>query len=416
MLNRSIISLLFAFSLASTLPTLAQDPPVSPAARTIHNSAIVIDTHEDTPLRFLSENYDLASTDPNDPEFISLDKARTGNLSAVFFSIFVIPGINRGHFAKTAFESIDSVYLQAARHPDRVTMAFSAEDIERAHAEHKLAALMGLEGGHAIENSLGLLRDFHRLGVQYMTLTWDNTNEWADSCGDINDPAVMHHNGLTEFGKQVVAEMNRLGMIVDISHVSDKTFWDAIAISRAPVIASHSSSRALVDDPHNKSDDMLRAVGKNGGVVNLAFPGAFVDKDFEQRSLAQHIRMLAAVGEYNKGRQSAGLPVTADDSQRFDLEWLTKNPIPRAPLNSLIDSIDHVARIAGIDHVGLGSDFNGTAFLPSGMDSAADYPKITQGLLDRGYRADDIKKILGGNMLRVLRDVARIARDSQGRQ
>lgn len=416
MLIRPIISLLFVCSLTSAVPTLAQNPPVSSAARAIHNSAIVIDTHEDTPLRFLSENYDIASTDPNDPEFIGLDKARAGNLSAVFFSIFVIPSINRGHFARTAFESIDSVYHQAARHPDRMTMAFSAEDIERAHAEHKLAALMGLEGGHAIENSLALLRDFHRLGVRYMTLTWDNTNEWADSCDDINDPAVIHHNGLTEFGKQVVAEMNRLGMIVDISHVSDKTFWDVIAISRAPVIASHSSSRALVNDLHNKSDDMLRAVGKNGGVVNIAFPGAFVDKGFEQRALTQHIQMLAAVGEYNKGRQAAGLPVSEDDSQRFDLEWLTKHPIPRAPLSSLIDHIDHVAKIAGIDHVGLGSDSNGTAFLPAGIDTAADFPKITQALLDRGYRSADIKKILGGNMLRVLRDVERTARDEQSRR
>jgi membrane dipeptidase len=274
---------------------------------------------------------------------------------------------------------------------------------------------MGIEGGHSIENNLALLRDFYRLGVRYMTLTWSNTNEWADSSGDIDNPAVAHHNGLTDFGKQVVLEMNRLGMMVDGSHVSDKTLWDVLAVTKAPIIASHSSSRDLVDFSRNLTDEMLRAVATNGGVVNVAFPGIFVDKQFTDAAVSQHQRMLAAADEYNAKRRAAGLPVTPDDTQRFDLEWLHANKNPRAPLKSLIDHIDHVARVAGVDHVGLGSDSNGRDFLPADMDSAADLPRITQALLDRGYGADDIKRILGGNMLRVFRDVERVSRDMRTR-
>ena len=202
---------------------------ITPRARAIHDSAIIVDTHADTPQRFLDENFDIGNTDPKDIGHISLDKARAGNLGAEFFSIWVDPETTSGHFAKSTFDMIDSVYEQAARHPDRMMMAFSVADIERAHKQKKLAALMGIEGGHSIENDIHLLRDYYRLGVRYMTLSWSNTNEWADSSGDIDDPKIQHHNGLTDFGKQVVLEMNRLGMMVDISHVADKTFFDAIA-------------------------------------------------------------------------------------------------------------------------------------------------------------------------------------------
>src|SRR5205823_14996635 len=233
---------------------------ISAKARQIHDSALIIDTHADTPQRFLDEGFDMGSTDPNDIGHISLDKARRGSLGAEFFSIWVDPQTNQGNYAKHSFDLIDSVYEQAAHHPDRMMMAFSYADIERAHREHKLAALMGIEGGHSIENDMHLLRDFYRLGVRYMTLSWSNTNEWADSSGDIGDPKVQHHNGLTDFGKHVVLEMNRLGMMVDISHVADKTFWDAIATTKSPVIASHSSARALVNAPRNMTDDMLKAL------------------------------------------------------------------------------------------------------------------------------------------------------------
>jgi len=252
-----------ALAAAQTAQTKSTDSGVSPKAHAIHDSALIIDTHADTPQRFLDEGFDIGSTDPNDVGHISLDKARHGNLGAEFFSIWVDPETNKGNFAKHTFDLIDSVYEQAARHPDRMMMAFSTADIERARREHKLGALMGIEGGHSIENDIHLLRDYYRLGVRYMTLSWSNTNEWADSSGDINDPTIQHHNGLTDFGKQVVLEMNRLGMMVDISHVADKTFWDAIATTKAPVIASHSSARSLVNAPRNITDDMLKAVAKN---------------------------------------------------------------------------------------------------------------------------------------------------------
>lgn len=386
---------------------------MSAKALAIHNSAIVIDTHADTPQRFLDEGFDIGSTDPNDVGHISLDKAKRGNLGAEFFSIWVEPGTNQGHFARHTFDLIDSVYQQAARHPDRMMMAFSVADIERAHREHKLAALMGIEGGHSIENDIHLLRDYYRLGVRYMTLSWSNTNEWADSSGDINDPKVQHHNGLTDFGKQVVLEMNRLGMMVDISHVADKTFWDAIATTKAPLIASHSSARALVDAPRNMTDDMLRAMAKNGGVVQVNFFSGFDDQNYWNASKAQSKDESEAEQKYVEELQAQGKTVSFIDEDRIEREWAAK--IPRPPLKSLIDQIDHVAKVAGIDHVGLGSDFDGVAgATPQGIDSAADLPKITQALLDRGYSAQDIHKILGGNTLRVLGEVERVSRELQG--
>lgn len=370
----------------------------------------MIDTHADTPQRFLDEGFDIGSTDPNDIGNISLDKAHRGDLGAEFFSIWVDPEANQGHFARHTFDLIDSVYEQAAHHPDRMMMAFSPADIERAHREHKLAALMGIEGGHSIENDMHLLRDYYRLGVRYMTLSWSNTNEWADSSGDIDDPKVQHHNGLTDFGKQVVLEMNRLGMMVDISHVADKTFWDAIATTKAPVIASHSSARALVNAPRNMTDEMLQAVAKNGGVVQVNFFNGFIDENFRQAVAVQAKDVAAARQNYIDQIKAEGKPVSSSELDRIDREWLAK--IPRPPLKSLIDHIDHIAKIAGVDHVGLGSDFDGVSGqTPAGIDSAADLPKITQALLDRGYSAGDIKKILGGNLMRVFRQVEQVSRE-----
>jgi membrane dipeptidase len=406
-------SLLCALLLTSSL-AISQTPaagvPVSAAAMKIHESALIIDTHADTPQRFLDEGFDIGSTDPNDNGHISLDKAKRGNLGAEFFSIWVEPETNQGHFAKHTFDLIDSVYEQAAKHPDRMMMAFSTADIERAHKEHKLAALMGIEGGHSIEADMHLLRDYYRLGVRYMTLSWSNTNEWADSSGDINDEKVQHHNGLTDFGKQVVLEMNRLGMMVDISHVADKTFWDAIATTKAPLIASHSSARALTNAPRNMTDDMLKAVAKNGGVVQVNFFDGFIDEDFRKAAEAQKNDEAAAVKAYSDKLKAQGKEPSYVDLDRIEREWLAK--IPRPPLKSLIDHIDHVAKVAGIDHVGLGSDFDGVSgATPQGIDSAADLPKITQALLDRGYSGEDIRKILGGNLLRVFREVEKVSRE-----
>lgn len=407
------LKILFLLTLMSCFaPAQAPDMVVSVRAQKLHDSALIVDTHADTPQRFLDEGFDIGSTDPKDIGHISLDKARRGNLGAEFFSIWVDPDTNQGHFARHTFDLIDSVYEQQARHPDRMMMAYSPADIDRAHKEHKLAALMGIEGGHSIENDLHLLRDYYRLGVRYMTLSWSNTNEWADSSGDIDDPKVQHHNGLTDFGKQVVLEMNRLGMMVDISHVADKTFWDAIATTKAPVIASHSSARALVDAPRNMTDEMLRAVTKNGGVVQVNFYNGFIDEDFRKAQIAQAKDMAAAVQKYTDELKAQGKPVNYVEVDRIGREWTAK--IPRPPLKSLIDHIDHIAKVAGIDHVGLGSDFDGVSgATPQGIDSAADLPKITQALLDRGYSADDIKKILGGNLMRVFREVEGVSHDMQ---
>ena len=414
-MTRFRILLLSCVAFAASSAAQSSNPAdiqVSARARAIQESAIVVDTHADTPQRFLDEGFDIGSTDPNDVGHLSLDKARRGNLGAEFFSIWVDPETNQGHFARHTFDLIDSVYEQAARHPDRMMMAFSVADIERAHREHKLAALMGIEGGHSIENDMHLLRDYYRLGVRYMTLSWSNTNEWADSSGDIDDAKIQHHNGLTDFGKQVVLEMNGLGMMVDISHVADKTFWDAIATTKAPVIASHSSARALVDAPRNMTDDMLRAVAKNGGVVQVNFFSGFLDQDYRNKMLAQDKDQAAAIQKYVDSLKAQGKPVNYIAVNRMQREWMAK--ILRPPFKVLIDHIDHIAKVAGVDHVGLGSDFDGVSgATPQGMDSAADLPKITQALLDRGYSEDDIKKILGGNLLRVFRRVEEVSHEMQ---
>jgi membrane dipeptidase len=341
---------------------------------------------------------------------VDLGKIKAGGLSASFLSIWVDPRKYKGQYAHRALDLIDGVYDQAAKHPKQMTMAFSVGEIERAHARRKYAALLGLEGGHAIENDIRVLRDFYRLGVRYMTLTWSNTNEWADSSGDIGDANVQHHDGLTDFGKQVVQEMNRLGMLVDISHVSDKTFWDTIATTQAPVIASHSSARAIDSHPRNMSDEMLAAVGKNGGVVMVNFYSTFVDEDFRKGEAAQADQASAAVKaavDHWKA-EHAGQDVPYNIGDQVDKEWAAK--IPRPPFSKLIDHIDHIAKVAGVDHVGLGSDFDGITSAPQGIDSVADLPKITQALLDRGYSETQVRKILGGNLLRVFRDVERVSR------
>ena len=398
---------------AQNLP--ASGPAVSAQARRIHDSAIVIDTHADTPQRFLDEDFDIASAAGTGS--IDLQKVREGNLGAEFFSIWVEPAYFDGHYVKRALDLIDSVRQQVQRHPERMVMAYSADDIVRARTgpNKKFAALLGLEGGHAIENDLHVLDEFYQLGVRYMTLTWSNTNEWADSSGDIDNPKVQHHDGLTPFGKQVVAEMNRLGMMVDVSHVADKPFWDTIAVTKAPVIASHSSARALTDHPRNMSDDMLKAVAKNGGVVMVNFFDAFLDDNFRRAFAAQAAERDADVKANEAKLRAAGKPLNYENAEdRVEKEWAAK--LPRPPFRVLIDHIDHIAKVAGVEHVGLGSDFDGNPAMPQGMDSAADLPKITQALLDRGYTEAQIKGILGENLLRVFRRVEQVSRELQAEQ
>lgn len=392
---------------AALLATSPSDRSTPPAPRKIHASALVIDTHADTPQRFLDERFDLATVTPVAEGHMDLQKIRAGNLGAEFFSIWVDP-TRHTRFSERALKLIDSVYEQVRKHPAEMVMAFSTADILAAHrsSKPKLAALMGVEGGHAIENDLGILRDFYRLGARYMTLTWSNTIEWADSSGDINDNKVVHHDGLTDFGKQVVREMNRLGMMVDISHVSDKTFFDALSVTQAPVLASHSSARALTAHPRNMTDEMLKAVAKNNGAVMVNFFSAFIDEDYRKAFVAQAPERNAALDALKAKLKDADPAVQYREHDRLQKKWAAK--IPRPPLKSLIDHIDHIAKVAGIDHVGLGSDFDGVSSLPEGLDSAADLPKITEALSARGYSRDQLQKILGQNLIRVFRECERL--------
>ncbi|MEO6120375.1 MAG: dipeptidase [Terriglobales bacterium] len=386
--------------------TKASAKKLTPAA--VHASALVIDTHADTPGRFVDENFDLSNVPANDTGHFDFAKVKKGNLNAEFFSIWVDPVEFKGHYAHRAHAMIDSVYQQAEKHPDKMMMAFSTADIEKAYRQKKLAALMGLEGGHAIENNIRLLRNFYRLGIRYMTLTWSNTNEWADASGDINDEKIKHHNGLTQSGREIVREMNRLGMMVDISHVSDRTFFNTLTITRAPVIASHSSARALTDHGRNMTDDMLRAMKDNGGVVMVNFYSTFIDNDFRKAYAAQAKERVAAQRELRERMKDADPIALNLEQDKLSKEWAAK--IPRPPLKSLIDHIDHIAKVAGVDHVGLGSDFDGVNSLPAEMDSAADLPKITAEMMKRGYTAADMKKILGGNLMRVFKQVEAMSR------
>jgi membrane dipeptidase len=383
----------------------------------VEHSAIIIDTHADTPQRMVDENYDLA--DPLNGGNWNLESARKGNLGAEFFSIWVDPGQNKGQFARRTLILIDAVKQQVAKHSDKMMFVTSPEGIELAHREHKIAALMGIEGGHSIEDSIPLLRQFYALGVRYMTLTWMNSIGWADSSGDINDASVPHtKEGLSEFGKDVVYEMNRLGMMVDISHVSDRTFFRTLVITRAPVIASHSGARALCDVPRNMTDDMLRAVansggpGSKGGVVQVNFYSGFVSQAYRDAQKAQQPEVEKAVQALKDKYKAEGKEAPPAEIEKLQRQYADR--IPRPPLSALVDQIDHIAKVAGVDHVGLGSDFDGVnGQLPEGIDSPADIPKITAALMNRGYSAEDCRKILGGNLLRVFGEVEQVSKELQ---
>jgi membrane dipeptidase len=372
-----------------------------PDPNQLHASALVIDTHADTPQRFVDESWDFTS--PLGHGHLNLDSARRGNLAAEFFAIWPEPEAWRGRFAERTHALIEGVLEQVRLHPAELALCTSPADILAARAAGKFAVLMGIEGGHAIENSLDLLRKFHALGVRYMTLTWANSNDWADSSGDLDDPAIPHHNGLTDFGREVIAEINRLGMMIDVSHVSDKTFADVLAVTRAPIIASHSCARALSNSPRNLTDDQLRALAANGGVCFVNFYSAFVDESYRQavqtiraERSAKH-RVIAA--EYAARNE----PVPFHLANQIDRDFAGR--LQRPPFESLIDQFDHILRVAGVDHVGIGTDFDGMSSMPEGIDSAADLPKITAALLARGHSVDDLRKLLGGNLMRVFAEI-----------
>jgi membrane dipeptidase len=406
-----------AFLFAQNPGTVPKMTPKKITAAEIQKTSIIIDTHADTPQRFVDENFNLG--DPLIGGNLNLDSIHEGNLGAEFFSIWVEPKIYKGQFARRTLVLIDSVKQQVAKYPDQIMFVTTPEGIEYAHRTHKFAALMGIEGGHSIENSLALLRQYYALGVRYMTLTWSNSNDWADSSGDIDDKSIPHtKEGLTEFGKDVVYEMNRLGMMVDISHVSDRTFYRTLVITRAPVIASHSDARALCDAPRNMTDDMLRAVANSGGpdskggVIQVNYFSGFVSQAYRDAMKAQSADVDKAVADAKAKAQAEGREFTYSDEEKIQRSYMDR--IPRPPHSMLIDHIDHIVKVAGIDHVGLGSDFDGVSGqLPQGLDSPADIPKITQALLDRGYSAEDIRKILGGNLLRVFREVEAVSKELQ---
>jgi membrane dipeptidase len=372
----------------------------------ITHDAILIDTHNDVPSRTV-DGYDIAT--PNTKGMTDLPRMR-GYLGAEFFAVFVDAECVKGnHSANRTLQMIDTVRTDViAKHPNDFLFATTADDIERAHHEHKIAALMGIEGGHAIEDSLRLLRDYYALGIRYMTLTHFNTNDWADSQGDFEKTSVRHHNGLTPFGKDVVREMNRLGMMVDISHVADKTFYDALAVSTAPMIASHSSCRALTSFTRNMTDDMIRALAAKGGVININFGCDFLSQRYYDESKTGQAqlkaRYMAAEKLTDPAAKDAAMAAVKKDSEK----------LAPATLGDLVAHIDHAVKIAGIDHVGIGTDFDGLSCVPREVSSYDKFPVLTRALLEKGYTAADIKKIYGGNMLSVMRAVAKRAEELKG--
>ncbi|HEX5873977.1 MAG TPA: dipeptidase [Pyrinomonadaceae bacterium] len=384
-------------------PTLAQtrDERLWQRALQIHRRAIVIDTHNDVTTPMTNDDFDLSGTPPA-PYRTTIARMKEGGLTGEFFSLYIKPWyVQNGGAARRTLDMIDSVYRAIERHPNDLMLATSVADIRRAKRQGKVGALMGIEGGHAIEDSLPALREFYRLGVRYMTLTWNNTNNWADA-----GRGEKKHNGLSEFGKEVVREMNRLGMLVDVSHVSDDTMSDALDVSKAPVIASHSSARALSDVPRNIPDDLLKRIAKNGGVVCINFYTMFVDvKTVAPQSAERDARLKAqqdAINEKYKNDPER----RAEESDKLE----AAHPLPPLPISKLIDHIDHIVKVAGIDHVGIGADFDGANDMPEGAKDVSMLPNITYELLKRGYSERDIRKILGENVLRAFAEAERVAR------
>ena len=371
----------------------------------VHTEAIVIDAHADTPQRFVDEGWDFS--DNLSHGMLNLETARQGNLAAEFFAIWVEPVQWRGRYAHRTLQLIDGVYEQLRRHPQEMQLGLTAEDIVSAHREGKFCALMGIEGGHSIENDLGLLRMYHRLGVRYMTLTWANSNEWADSSGDLDDASVKHHGGLTDFGREVVREMNRLGMMVDVSHVSDATFRDVMQTTHAPVLASHSCARALTNSARNLTDEQMRAIATSDGAVMVNFYPSFVDERWRKLWKATEKERDALREAVEAEYRERGEPVPYSVQMQVDRDFYAQHAdeMQLPGIEAVVKHIDYVALVAGIDHVGLGSDFDGFSLLPEGIASAADLPKITAALMALGYTAEQMKKILGGNLLRVMRAV-----------
>jgi membrane dipeptidase len=403
MMSMRVAPVLIQLFLGTSL--LAQSSPTD-HSRNLLSDLLIIDTHIDTTGYIVDEGYQLAQ-EHNYYE-ADIPRLRRGRVGAVFFGVYVQPqDFPQPLWLPRTLEWIDALHEEVRRNPKDLEMASTADDIVRIHRAGRVAALLGLEGGQLIFDSLPVLRDYYRLGVRYMTLTHFKTNNWADSG---SDQAV--HNGLSPLGREIVKEMNRLGMMVDISHVSDKTFYDAIETSRAPVIASHSSLRALCNIPRNMSDDMLRALAHNGGVIFINFNTAYLDE-----------RAAAAFTRLHSARDSDiadMLGLNSSNPHRWEMKRAIqqryKAQLPAVQISAVLRHIDHAAKTIGVDYVGIGSDFDGVSgMVPDGMEDVSKYPALVKGLVDIGYSDSDIRKVTGENLLRVLRANEAVAREMAGK-
>jgi membrane dipeptidase len=392
---------------AQTMPKGA-DPLLWQKALRLHRSAIIVDGHNDIVSPMTDDDYDLATpsvgkihlTDGT-PYHTDLSRFKASGLTAEFFSIYVGGDTwKAGRAMPRAIDMIDATYRQVERHPQELMSCTTADDIRRAKQLGKVCALMGIEGGYAIENSLSALREFYRLGVRYMTLTHNVSHDWADAHGD-----TPKNNGLSAFGKDVVREMNRLGMLVDISHVSKKVMDDVLDVSTAPIIASHSDARALNDHTRNIPDDVLKRIAKNGGVVMVNFYPSFLDaktNTAENENTAKLKPQVDAIREKYKNDKAA---------MNEALQKLyNDNPFYVCDYTRIVDHIDHIKQVAGIDYVGIGSDFDGVPFLPTGMHGMEDLVLVTYEMLRRGYTETEIRKVLGENFLRAFAQAEQVAR------
>jgi len=378
---------------------------ISARAKKLHFSCIVVDTHDDTTQRFLDGKFDIGERSSSGS--IDIPRMKEGGLGAIFFSIWIPSKVTGPEAVNRAMTQIDALREQVRKHPKDLTLATTAAEVREARKQGKTAALIGVEGGHMINANLGVLRSYAALGVRYMTLTHSGNDEWADSS---TDKAV--HNGLTDFGKDVVREMNRLGVIVDISHVSDKTFYDALEVSKAPLFASHSSCRAICDAARNMTDQMIKDLAAKGGVVQINYHVGFLSQEFRDAEKADPEINKAISAEVTKRcGENEGCQLIEGD--RITREYVEQGKLPRVDFSKIIEHIDHAVKVAGVEHVGLGSDFDG-ANMPYGMEDATKLPKITEALLKKGYSEGDVKKILGENTLRVMTEVERVSRELNG--
>ncbi len=383
---------------------------ISGEARALHFDSIVVDTHDDTTQRLLDPDFDLGEGHADGA--IDIPRMREGGLDALFFSIWIPGTVTGSEAVRQARVQIDAVLRQIERHTQDLVLATSAAEVRHAQEQNRIAVLIGVEGGHMIANDLANLRRFFELGVRYLTLTHSVNVEWADSSTD-----TPRHKGLSKFGRRVVREMNRLGMMVDVSHVSDETFYDVLALSRAPVIASHSSARALCDTPRNLSDAMIRDLAARGGVIQINYHMSFLSQPYRDAINANDKQIDSEIEVEAIRRCGADEVCKQLESDSLVREYVSKGRLPRVEWTAIVEHIDRAAKLVGSEHVGLGSDFDG-AYMPYGMEDASQLPKLTDALLKKGYSADDIRNILGGNTLRVMQEVEdtaqRMRRDKTG--